>query len=686
MREIVLVGNPNTGKTTLFNSLTKSSEHVGNWQGVTVDSKSKVILVGGVKISLVDLPGTYSLIPYSPEEKVTSDYISRVEDIINIVDMSNLARNLYLTLQLWERGDSIRLAINRTSKKASLDIDKFSTMTGLDCAVVNAKDSKDCKKLLKEISAPKFLPPYIQDRVIQSVAKVISTNADIVHKNKYYCAIAIIEQNQEVIQSLCLSDSQNSIIGELTKDISNRQDYISCLRYKYISELLDKCSYSTSTFGTSRIDKLLLNKFVAIPLFFGLLLLVSFVTYASVGKYLCDCTRIGTYRLLSVIPRLLASSPDGVLSLIESVNNGICNVVSFLPQIALLYLFLSILEDSGYMSRVAFLFEDILGKVGLSGKSIFCLLISSGCSTTAVMTSRNLEGNNRIRTAMLTPIISCSAKMPFFAIICGAFFGGSFLIIYALYLLSILIVIGVSYILNKVYPMKSNFVMEFASLKVPTLKNTIKNIVSNVKSFLLRAGVVVMSFSVILWFLQSFSFRLIYQDETSILQSISGVLAPIFAPLGLNNWGIVASILVGVLAKELIVSTIAVINCVGIQGVGASLLAKSSVIALSQTQAVVLLLFCLTYMPCVATISVMSKEIGTKRTFVCVLVQLCGTYLLCEIVHMCLTIYRLYGSIWLWGIVVGIVIIISLMTLLSKLNSKKCNRKCCNCIGCKKRN
>lgn len=621
--KILLVGNPNTGKTTLFNSLTKSNEHVGNWHGVTVSEKEKPFSAFEKKFVLVDLPGLYSLTPLSYEEEVASKYIFENSScpIINICDINNLKRNLFLTLQLKEVSSEIILFVNtfqniknnKTLKEKIKQAESALKKLDIKFFIGNAENKKDIQKFKKLLLNLK-----------------LNTNNQIKKiENKYKKEnnLNFLHENREAFLKI------NSCFG---------------------SEIKEERAY-----GNSKLDKILLNKYLALPIFFGILFLVFYLTFFSLGAALSDLLR---ELIQNVIGGQIVSwlrsvcSVAWVVDLVETgIIGGVGSILSFLPQVILLFFFLSLIEDSGYLARVAFLFEDIFAKVGLSGKSVYSLLMGFGCSTTAALTARNMEDKNaKIKTAILTPYMSCSAKLPIYAVIGGAFFGASnVLIIFGLYMLGVVVAILLSLFLEqKVLKSKAqSFILEFPAYRIPSPKRTFKILWENVKLFLIRIGTVIFSLNLIVWLLQSFSFGFKFvptEGGTSMLKAIGTVIAPIFVPLGFGNWGAASALIAGLAAKEIIVSSIAMFNGVDVLGDSMksqtmrSITSPLSVVFFTPASALSFMVFCLLYSPCLATISVFKKEIGGKWTAISVALQFAIAYILALLTY---NIYRLVEGV-----------------------------------------
>ena len=699
MKEVLLVGNPNTGKTTLFNSLTKSDEHVGNWHGVTVENKSKSFFVQDEEFVLVDTPGVYSLCALSFEEGVAVDTIASHKEskVVNICDRNNLQRNLFLTLCLLEEGCKIVLAVNEIDKKSIFKVDygKLSKVLGVPVVGIDAEDKKEVdalKKLIaqKEKHESVSKPAYIKKLKWQKTVKIENGFDEELLLVKAY------EKDEKFFESVGLESK--TFFDAVPKDSIL---ILSELRYAFIDEVIEKCTKRTDEiYGKSKFDKVALSKIFSIPLFFLILAGVFYLTFFSFGAFLSDCTS----KLLGLI-----SSP--ILSFIEekfastwvyelfnvAIFGGIGTVLSFLPQVVLLFFFLSVLEDSGYMSRIAFVFEDVLGKIGLSGKSVYTLLMGFGCSTSAIMTARNMDDKNaKIKTAILCPYMSCSAKIPVYTVVGGAFFGAkNLLVIFGLYLLGVVVAIAISKIFDMTI-LKSkdqSFILEFPPYRMTSLKRVGKILWKNVKEFVLRVGTIMLSMNVVIWCLSSFSIKFSYVangEGVSILESLGKILAPIFAPLGFGNWAIVASLLAGLVAKEVVVSSIAMFNGIeaGATGlISSSILLSGSVVYFSSKASVLsFLVFCLLYTPCIASVSMLASEIGKRWTALSIIIQLFTAYVVSLIIFNIFFAFEIFGF---WSVILVllafIILIFSILFIIKKIKKKEC-RKRKNCSkNCKRK-
>ncbi len=688
MLEVLLVGNPNSGKTTLFNSLTRSHEHVGNWHGVTVENKKKEFALEGKSFLLVDTPGIYSLCPLSFEEKVAVKEIfdSENKKIINICDGNNLKRNLYLTLCLMESGCDCVVAVNRIVKsgKQKIDFQKLSKLLGVPVIDIDAEKGRGLEELKKSLSAEKgaYELPYLKKIQLKCVP------AD------RYFTIKAYERDEQFFQDRGVQP--NEVFSQIPDD---SMQIISKLRFEYIDTLLAQCQTDENVvYGKSKFDKILLNKWLAFPVFLLILSGIFYLTFFSFGEFLS--TLFGNFLTTITQPILkLIENSLGQNAVYDFFANalfgGLGTVLSFLPQVVLLFFFLSILEDSGYMARVAFIFEDILGKVGLSGKSVYTLLMGFGCSTSAIMTSRNMEDKNaKIKTAILCPYMSCSAKIPIYTVIGGAFFGAkNLLYIVGLYVLGVVVALVISKILDKTVlkSQKQSFILEFPPYRSTSLKRIASILWKNSKDFLIRVGSVMISMNIIVWLLSSFSFSFSYirtSGGTSMLEGFGRIFAPIFSPLGFDNWAIVASLLSGLVAKEVVVSSIAMFNGIdsgATQLLSNSILLSSSLIHFSSKAAVVsFLVYCLLYTPCIASISMLLQEIGRKWTIISVIIQLLVAY------FVALVVYNLFFAIEIFGF--GATFFVLLMFAISCLaicfvfrlvrgkkfchRCDRCNKKC----------
>ena len=691
--EILLVGNPNAGKTTFFNSLVRANEHVGNWHGVTVEEKKKEFSFGGKKYMLVDTPGIYSLTPLSFEEEVSTKLIlGSNSKIINIYDLNNLQRNLYLTLCLIEAGKEVCLVLNEIDRRTKFKVSQKKLEEILGVKVIEVNAEKNISEIKKLQFFNKKTPKYLKKVDFSCISHYFSTN-----KNKTLCLIKAFERDKNFLLSEGFKESE---IDEIFKNLpSSSMEILAKARYQFLDEVISECCQSADfVYGKSKFDKILLNKFLALPCFFLILGAIFYLTFFSLGAFLSSALSSLLGLITEPISQFFISKLGGgfwCALFNDALFGGLNTVLSFLPQVVLLFFFLSLLEDSGYLSRVAFIFEDILGKVGLSGKSVYTLLMGFGCSTTAIMTARNMDNkNSKIKTALVCPYMSCSAKIPIYAVVGGAFFGASnIFVILGLYLLGVIVAITVSKLLDMTF-LKSDyttFILEFPPYRHMSLRRTMKVLLANSKQFLIKIGSVMIAMNVIVFLLSSFSFSFRYcaNGEGSILQSLGKFLAPCFAPLGFDNWAVVSALLAGLIAKEVVVSSIAMFNGIdagSTQLIKESILLPTSVIYFASYASVLsFLVFSLLYVPCLASISTLLDEVGKKWTIVGVIIELFTAYVVSFIVFNIAFAIEIFGWAFVLILLAFVFILLSLIFIYRFIKRKKCPYNCKNCQKkCKK--
>ena len=691
MINVNLVGNPNTGKTTLFNNLTSSNEHVGNWHGVTVEAKNKIYKYKNYDINLVDLPGIYSLTALSYEEDVSCEYIKKYKDrvFVNICDASNLQRNLYLTLGLLELGCKVILVVNQIDKRpiCKIDFKKLSKLLNVKIVYLSASDKKNLCELndaIIEVYSYKkesYILPYIKDIDFS----LLEQNINLFNKDLTIFEKIKILEDDEKIKKLY---SVNKIFNQIDK--------IASLRYKFIDEILSKTvSKRLKVYGESKLDKILLNKFLALPIFILFISLSFYITFFSLGAFLSNGLEFLMTKYFETPITNFLISQFGELSWIVSffkyaIFEGVGAVLTFLPQVGLLFFFLSILEDSGYLARVAFVFEDILSKCGLSGKSVYTLLMGFGCSTTAVLTARNMDDKNaKIKTGLLTPYMSCSAKFPIYSVLGGVFFGvNNIFVILFIYLISIVVAVLMSYIFDKFWlkSKKQSFILEFPEYRFMSFKRVFSILALNIKQFIFRVGTLIISMNIIVWFLANFSFKFQFiKDENgvSILESLGKILSPIFTPLGFSSWGLVSALIAGLVAKEVVVSSILMFS--GGVSLDLTLMQSGSPVYFASGASLLsYLVFCLLYFPCLATIAVLDKEIGFKWTFLGCILQFVVAYIISMFIYVFTRCCEVYGLVKILIIsIVGLMLILSILYIIKSFKKKKCFY--CN-NACKKKN
>ena len=639
-----LLGNQNCGKTTLFNQVTGSNQHVGNFPGVTVDRKSGM-LRQNENTEITDLPGIYSLSPYSNEEIVTREFVlnERPKGIINIVDATNIERNLYLTMQLMELDIPMVLALNMmdemTGNGGTVYINKMESLLGIPVVPISAAKNEGVDELVAHaIHVAKFQEsPGRQDfcedgpvhRCIHGVIHLIEDHAKRAGIPVRFAATKLIEGDEIILDMLNLSENEKEMLEHIIVQLEEEegldaQAQIAGMRYDFIEKLVretvKKPQESREHLRSEKIDKILTGKYTAIPSFVLIMSAVFVLTFNVIGAFFQGILENAIELFIESFDKLLAglSVNDTIRSLVvDGVLTGVGNILSFLPIIVILFFFLSLLEDTGYMARVAFVMDKLLRKIGLSGRSIVPLLIGFGCSVPGVMASRTLPSErDRKMTILLTPFMSCSAKLPIYAFFTAAFFkdnGG--LVMILLYFIGIAVGILVALILKSVY-FKGEavpFVMELPNYRLPGMKNVVMLLWDKAKDFLQRAFTVIFLASIVIWFLQRFNFTLnmVTDSKDSILAEIAGIIAPVFSPMGYGDWRVCTALVTGFIAKESVVSTLFVLYGT-----------KEAVLgAMSMASAFSLLVFCLLYTPCVATIAVVKRELGAKWASVVVLGQ-----------------------------------------------------------------
>ena len=631
-----LAGNQNCGKTTLFNALTGSNQHVGNFPGVTVDQKAGVIK--GTDHQVVDLPGIYSIRPYTQEEIVTRDFIlkSRPDAIINIVDATNIERNLYLTLQLLTLQVPTVIALNMMDELVgnggSVDVQKMSEALGVPVVPISAAKNQGITELVDTLldTASRRVTPKVQDfcpegpvhRCIHAVCHIIEDHAQRINIARRFCAMKLIEGEQDFFDALELSQNEKELIEHTVIEMEHetgldRNAALADMRYNFIEKVCGECVVKAKESREHRrsmqIDKVLTHRIFAIPLFIAIMGLVFFLTFNVVGAFLSDVMSYAIDGLTLLADRALTAygiNPVVHSLVIDGIFAGVGSVVSFLPLIVTLFFFLSILEDSGYMARVAFVMDKLLRKIGLSGRSFVPMLVGFGCSVPAIMATRTLSSNrDRKMTILLTPFMSCSAKIPIYTLFAAAFFPGhELLVMLALYFGGILVGILVALVLKNT-AFKGNpvpFVMELPNYRFPSAKSVVLLMWEKAKDFLTRAFTVIFMATVIIWFMQTFDTRLnvVENSASSILAALGRLVSPIFAPLGFGDWRMVTALVSGFTAKEAVVSTFGVILGVSTEQLGIALHSL-----FTTASAASFLAFCLLYTPCVAAVSTIKTEL-----------------------------------------------------------------------------
>ena len=642
-----LAGNQNCGKTTLFNALTGSNQHVGNFPGVTVDRKSGEIR--GVKnASVVDLPGIYSLRPYTQEEIVSRDFIlnEKPDGIINIVDATNIERNLYLTLQLLELRIPMVLALNMmdevNANGGSIDVRKMSRALGIPVVPISAARDEGVSELIDQAvqTVRTGTLPQVTDfcdadspvhRCLHAVVHLIADHADRLHIPARFCAAKLIEGDPGLEERLGLDPNERELLEHCIVQMEaegglDRNAALADMRYQFIEgvvrESVVKCRESREHQRSMAADRILTGRYTALPVFFGVMLLVFYLTFDVIGAAFSTLLELGIGAVTGLCDRALTAygiNPVAHSLVIDGIFAGVGGVLSFLPVIVTLFFFLSILEDTGYMARVAFVMDKLLRKIGLSGRSIVPMLIGFGCSVPAIMATRTVSSDrDRKMTILLTPYMSCSAKIAIYAFFTDALFPKyKALVMMGLYLLGILVGILAALVMKgtafrgKPVP----FVMELPNYRLPSLKNVGLLLWEKARDFLQRAFTVIFLATIVIWFFQTFDTRLnvVTDNSESLLALVGRLLAPLFAPLGFGDWRCVTALISGFIAKESVVSTLQVL--LG----GAALTSLFTV-----RSAVSFLVFTLLYTPCVAAIATIRRELGSRWATLGVVVMQCG--------------------------------------------------------------
>ena len=632
-----LAGNQNCGKTTLFNQLTGSNQHVGNFPGVTVDRKDGVIK-GHPETLVTDLPGIYSMSPYTSEEVVSRNFVlnEKPKAIINIVDATNIERNMYLTMQLLEMDVPMVVALNMmdevTGNGGSVDINRMETWLGVPVVPISAAKNQGVDELVKHaLHIAHFQEkPLRQDfcdetdyngavhRCLHAVIHLIQDHAQSAGIPVRFAASKLVEGDSLVLEQLQLDQNEKEMLEHIicqmeTERGLDRNAAIADMRFGFIQKVcrqtVTKPRESKERLRSQKIDQILTGKYTAIPCFVGIMMLMFYLTFNVIGAWLQEILEVAIEGLTGVVDAALASAGvnEAIHSLIiDGIFAGVGSVLSFLPIIVVLFFFLSLLEDSGYIARVAFFMDKLLRKIGLSGRSIVPMLIGFGCTVPAVMATRTLPSErDRKMTILLTPFMSCTAKLPIYAFFVDAFFpqhGG--LIMTGLYVLGIFVGILVAFFYKETLFQGEAvpFVMELPNYRLPGAKNVARLLWEKAKDFLQRAFSVILIATVLVWFLQNFDLRLnmVSDPETSILAAVSGLLVPLFKPLGLGDWRICTAFISGFMAKESVVSTLEI------------LFGGAVTSAISPLAAAAILVFSLLYTPCVAAIASVKRELGGK--------------------------------------------------------------------------
>ena len=656
-----LAGNQNCGKTTLFNALTGSNQHVGNFPGVTVDQKVGVIR--NTDHQVVDLPGIYSIRPYSQEEVVTRDFIlkEKPDAIINIVDATNIERNLYLTLQLLTLRIPMVIALNMMDELhgngGSVNVKKMMDALGVPVVPISAAKKQGISELTETIihTADEQICPKVLDfcpdgpvhRCIHAVSHIIEDHAHNVKISRRFCAMKLIEGETDFYDLLKLSQNEIELIEHSVIEMESergldRNAALADMRYNFIESVCKECVVRAQESREHRrsvqIDKVLTNRYLAIPLFVGIMGLVFYLTFNVVGAFLSDMLAYAIDGLTILADNALTAygiNPVVHSLIIDGIFSGVGSVLSFLPLIVVLFFFLSILEDSGYMARVAFVMDKLLRRIGLSGRSFVPMLVGFGCSVPGIMATRTLSSNrDRKMTIVLTPYMSCSAKIPIYSVFAAAFFPGKELpVMIILYFGGMAVGVLIALIMKST-AFKGNpvpFVMELPNYRMPSADSVLQLMWEKAKDFLQRAFSVIFVATVLIWFLQTFDlrFNVVSDSAGSILASLGRLVAPVFAPLGFGDWRMVTALVSGFTAKEAVVSTFGVILGVGTEQLTTALHGIFSV-----ESAASFLAFCLLYTPCVAAVATIRRELNSGwKAFGVVIMQCAVAWLVAFFVY-----------------------------------------------------
>lgn len=717
--KIALAGNPNVGKTSLFNAITSSAERVGNWHGVTVEQKQKTVFFEDTQVTVVDLPGFYSMSTYSYEEEISRNAILFGENdvVVSVCEAGNLARNLYLALQLIEAGACVVVAVNMIDelqkKGLILDEERLSRALGVPVITVTSKRPEDIKRLMtfaiKHAGVRQKRADYLRDLPITEVVDLINPYVGDVNFNIEFLAIKLLEGDACAQKILDLPQSirdRLSLYGDFSSKVAEA-------RYGFIYKALDgviarspenkrhkrknpltKAVYAThslskfdiydkESFLQSALDKIVLNRYLSLPIFLLVIASVFFVVFGSFGNFLSSLIEkylINHLYFWANNAMQSANLPEYLVSLVcDGIVLGIGGVVGFLPQVALLFAFLTVLEESGYISRLAFVTDGFFSKIGLSGRAVFTMLMGLGCSATAVLTARGLSNAKmRKKAVLVTPFMSCSARLPIYATIFSAFFvkNKPFLILF-LYLLGCAVALFWAVIFENTKVLKSNeslFIMEMPPYRIPQLRSVMSALMENIKSFLTKIATVVFAMSVIIWILSNFSlgsgFIVPGDNSKSILSVLASMLAPVFAPLGFGDWKCVAALFSGLVAKESVVSVIKSFGGVTDIFVGAN----------ADITALCFAVFSVLYLPCIATMSVISKEIGAKWAVFSIFLHACSAYAVTLVVRVICLLLRYYNTLTISTLLVLLVVVLMVKSII--YITRKRRKACCRCERC----
>ncbi len=661
IKKIALIGNQNCGKTTLFNALTGSSQHVGNFPGVTVEQKTGFIKKHKDELELIDLPGIYSLSPYTSEEIVSIRYLLEEKPclIINIIDATNMERNLYLTTQLLELNIPMILVLNMMDEVIlsgnSIDIDGLKERLEMDVVPISASKNEGIEDVITAIEKNLDQSSHHIDichgvvhKAIHSISHIVEQSAQSLHLPLRYCVTKIIEGDEDMFDKLHIDQGDRHIIEHILEKMeeeagTDREAALVDMRYSFIEDVCHHTVFIESEtkeqIRSEKIDRLLTHKYLGIPIFILIMLFIFYLTFSLIGAPLQDLmdSLIGQFSTWVIYLLEVNDVAYWLRSLVgDGILAGVGSVLSFLPVIVILFFFLSMLEDSGYMARVAFVMDKALRKIGLSGRSFVPMLIGFGCSVPAIMATRTLSSDrDRKMTIILTPFMSCSAKLPIYGMIIAAFFPHkAAIVMLTIYCIGILVAIISAILLkNTVFigePVP--FVLELPAYRIPTLKNVYLNVLDKAKDFIHKAFTIIFMASIVIWFLQSFSFTFdfVFDSSQSILAAIGSFVSPIFAPLGFNDWRASTALMTGITAKESVVSTLTVLT----QSSSTAAFNQALAGIFTPLSAFSFLVFTVLYMPCVAAFAATRRELHSWiQAILTVLFQTGMAYLVAFLIY-----------------------------------------------------
>ncbi len=695
---IGLIGNPNSGKTTMYNALTGSNQYVGNWAGVTVEKKEAKVRRHN-NVILTDLPGIYSLSAFSIEEIVTRDFLfsNDVDVIINIVDATNIERNLYLTTQLLEIGKPVVIALNlidvANKRDDKINVEKLSTLLNVPIIVTSALKNKGLTELIDKAVSLVGTPTNSQHlKYSLRTAKAIEDIKELINVDSQFDGVHLLDKDKLLIEKYKLENNENykHIVSKYEIDLDTDSETALVEERYNIIENIVKASVNKKTgvlTTTEKIDHIITNRFLALPIFVLIMFVIYYISITTIGDMTIGFMEYLIGDLIGENVRTLLinfGTQEWLVNLIvDGIIGGVGSVLVFIPQLIILFLFLSILEDSGYMARVAFIMDRLFKKFGLSGKSFIPMLIGTGCSVPAIMASRTIENEKERRmTIMLTPFIPCGAKLPVFALFIGAFFGP--LASISMYLIGIAVAIICGILLKKLKYFKGDatpFILELPDYRLPSFKNTAKNVWDKARGFLVKAGTIIFISCTILWLLQSFSweFKLV-EAEYSMMADIGRVFAFLFKPLGFGNWQSTVAIMTGMIAKEQVVATFGILF-----NVEESLLVEQVRLLFTSASAFAFMTFTLLAAPCLAAIGAIKKEMVSKKaTLLTILFQTGVAYIVSLLVYQGVRLFTENKSLGITIIIALLIIVCLFVAIKSSLNKKGCPSGCnCGSNKCK---